>query len=636
MMIEHLLQPGQIGNLKLKNRIIYSAMSFNLNHHQGYLYDSEINSLVYRAKQEYSPGLINFPGMNTCPPSKTGKNIHHTVYNDETMLAVSKAVEKVRINGCKVMTQCGGGKSNPGLGPSDMVNTNTGTPIRQMTVGEIQGYIEEVVKSAKLCAEAGFDALEIHASTGKFLSLFLSPYTNHRTDQYGGSVYNRARIVMELLQEMRKAVGESVALTTRLTVDELAGYLTIDDGIEIAKYLAPYLDAIQPSTGFNEFKWTVTPAYFFKKGYMLDYTQAIKEHVDIPVIAMGKLGNPALAEQVVASGKADFVCLGRPLFVDPEWITKAAKGEEKEILQCIGCVNCFMENDRREIYPPQRACTLNPSNLREEAFAELVPTEHPKKVLVAGGGLAGMEAAITLAKRGHHVTLCEKSDKLGGQWIVAEHGPEKAEYRTLIPHKKNELQNAGVNIQCGVTVDRSYLEKFKPEMVVLATGAVPKSLPVDENVKFNVVQGNDVIMGEAITGQRVVVIGGRFIGMEAAIKLAREGKHVSLVDMQEIGKNANPRLAGVYRNQMVESGVYLYPSCPIRRFAETGVEITHMDLPLLLPADTVVFAVGTKPVIDLKAVLEEMQIRHCLIGDCKRIGDALYAIRDGAEIGRLI
>ena len=137
-------------------------------------------------------------------------------------------------------------------------------------------------------------------------------------------------------------------------------------------------------------------------------------------------------------------------------------------------------------------------------------------------------------------------------------------------------------------------------------------------------------------GQRVVVIGGRFIGMEAAIKLAREGKHVSLVDMQEIGKNANPRLAGVYRNQMVESGVYLYPSCPIRRFAETGVEITHMDLPLLLPADTVVFAVGTKPVIDLKAVLEEMQIRHCLIGDCKRIGDALYAIRDGAEIGRLI
>ena len=362
MMIEHLLQPGQIGNLKLKNRIIYSAMSFNLNHHQGYLYDSEINSLVYRAKQEYSPGLINFPGMNTCPPSKTGKNIHHTVYNDETMLAVSKAVEKVRINGCKVMTQCGGGKSNPGLGPSDMVNTNTGTPIRQMTVGEIQGYIEEVVKSAKLCAEAGFDALEIHASTGKFLSLFLSPYTNHRTDQYGGSVYNRARIVMELLQEMRKAVGESVALTTRLTVDDLAGYLTIDDGIEIAKYLAPYLDAIQPSTGFNEFKWTVTPAYFFKKGYMLDYTQAIKEHVDIPVIAMGKLGNPALAEQVVASGKADFVCLGRPLFVDPEWITKAAKGEEKEILQCIGCVNCFMENDRREIYPPQRACTLNPSN----------------------------------------------------------------------------------------------------------------------------------------------------------------------------------------------------------------------------------------------------------------------------------
>lgn len=636
-MIEHLLQPGQIGNLKLKNRIIYSAMSFNLSHHQGIMYDSEINSLVYRAKQEYSPGLINFPGMNTCPPSKTGANIHHTVFNDETMLAISKAVEKVKINGCKVMTQCGGGKSNPGLGPSDMPNTNTGKPMRQMTIGEIQNYIEEVAKSAKLCAEAGFDALEIHASTGKFLSMFLSPYTNHRTDQYGGSVYNRTRIVIELLQEMRKAVGESVALTTRLTVDDLVGYLTLEDGIEIAKYLAPHLDAIQPSTGFNEFKWTVTPGYFFKKGYMLDYTNAIKKNVDIPVIAMGKLGNPALAEQVVASGKADFVCLGRPLFVDPAWITKAAKGDEKQILQCIGCVNCFMENDRREIYPPQRACTLNPGNLREEAFAELIPTKHPKKILVVGGGLAGIEAAITLAKRGHAVTLCEKTNKLGGQWIVAEHGSDKAEYRTLLPYKKEEIQKSGVNIQYGINVDRTYLEEFKPEMVVLATGAVPKTLSVDNrNVKFNIVQGNEVIMGEAVVGQKVVVIGGRFVGMEAAVKLAREGKHVSLVDMQEIGKNTNPRLGGVYRNQMVESGVYMYPSCPIRRFTENGVEITHMDLPLLLPADTVVLAIGTQPVNDLKAVLEELQIRYCLVGDCKRIGDALYAIRDGAEIGRLI
>lgn len=636
-MIDHLLQEGQIGPVKLKNRIIYSAMSFNMNHTRSFLYDCEIKSLVHRAKQEYSPGLINFPGMNTSPAKKGGANIHHSVYDDETMLMIQRAVEQVKINGCKVMTQCGGGKSNPGLGPSDIKNTNTGKPTRAMTVGEIQGYIEEVAKSAKLCAQAGFDALEIHASTGKFLSQWLSPYSNHRTDDYGGSVENRARIMVELLKAMREAVGPNVALSTRLTVYDLVGYLPIEDGVEIAKILAPYLDAVQPSTGFNEFKWTVTPGYFFPKGYMLEYTEAIKKAVDIPVIAMAKLGVPAMAEQVVASGKADFVCLGRPLFVDPEWITKAAKGEDKKILQCIGCVNCFMENDRWEIYPPQRSCTLNPSLLREETFTELVPTENPKKILVVGAGLAGIEAAITLSKRGHHVTLAEKTDQLGGQWIVAEHGEEKADYRTLLPYKKNELAETDVEIHYNTLVDRAYIEAFKPDAVVVATGAVPRSLPVDcEDRDYNLVQGNDVIMGTAEVGQNVVVIGGRFIGMEAAIILARQGKHVSIVDMQEIGKNTNPRLGGIYRNEMVESGVYQYPCCPIRSFNKKGVEITHMELPLELKADTVVFAVGTKPVNDLAPILDEMGIQHFLIGDCKRIGDALYSIRDGAEIGRLI
>ena len=636
-MIEHLLKEGQIGPIKLKNRIIYSAMDFNLNHTRGFLYDCEVESLVHRAKQEYSPGLINFPGMDTVPPKKGGNNFHHSVYNDETMLMISRAVERVKINGCKVMTQCGGGKSHPGLGPSDMINTNSGQPIRAMTVGEIQGYIEEVAKSARLCAQAGFDVLEIHAATGKYLSQFFSPYCNHRTDNYGGSIENRARIMVELLQAMREAVGPNVALSTRIMVDDLGGYFTLEEGIELAKIVAPYLDAIQPSTGFNEFKWTISPAYFYPKGYMLHHTEAIKQVVDIPVIAMGKLGIPTLAENVVASGKADYVCLGRPLFVDPEWITKAAKGEDKKILQCIGCVNCYTEQDRWEIVPTQRSCTLNPALLREERFTILEPAKNQKKILVIGGGLAGIEAAITLAKRGHNVTLAEKTDKLGGQWCVAEHGNEKADYRTLLPYKRMELDEVTVDVQLNTLVDKTYIENFHPDAVVLATGAVPKALPINcVTPSYNVVQGNDVIMGTTEVGHNVVIIGGRYIGMEVAVQLAQEGKHVSLVDMQDIGKNTNPRITGIYRNEMVKYGVYQYPCCPVRSFYDDGIEITYMDLPLKLHADTIVLAIGTTPVNDLVPVLEEMNIQHFLIGDCKRIGDALYAIRDGAEIGRLI
>ena len=632
------MQAGQIGNMKLKNRIIYSSMSFHLPHHNGLFTQAEIDSLVYRAKQEYSPGLISFPTIESRPPSPKGDNFCASVYNGESALAMRKAVKQVKINGCKVMAQCVG-YGPQGLGPSDILNTNTGKPIRAMRVEEIKQYVEEVAASARMLAEVGFDALELHACTGKFLSTFLSPYTNHRTDEYGGSTYNRARFVIEILQAMRKAVGNDIALIVRLGVDDLMGEdsLTIEEGKQIAQHIAPYADAIQPSTGFNEFKWTITPAYFYSPGYMLPYTATIKENVDVPIIAMGKLGDPVLAEQTVASGKADFVCLGRPLFVDPEWVTKAVKGQNSKILRCLGCVNCFMENARREIVPAQRSCTLNPSLLREETFNTLIPAEKPKNILVAGGGLAGIEAAITLAKRGHTVSLCEKNGELGGQWLIASHEKEKVDYRTLLPYKKQQLADAGVDLGGSRIVEKANLEATKPDAVVMATGAVPKTIPIGRtDHQFNVVQGNDVIMGTAEVGQNVVVIGGRFVGMEAATHLANQGKHVSLVDVAEIGQNCNPRLGGVYRNRLVESGVYQYPNCPVRRFTKNGVEITHMHLPLLLKADTIVFAVGTKPQNELAKVLDELKIFHVEAGDCKRIGDALLAIRDGAEIGRLL
>lgn len=636
-MIEHLLKPGKMGNLTLKNRVTYSSMAFQLKHTTGQLFESEIESLAYRAKQEFGPGLINFPGAITSAPTKAGHNGHICIYNDETMLSLSRAVKRVKVNDCKVMIQCGGGARFSDCGPSDLPNNNTGTPTRGMTTGEIAGYIEEVAKAARLSAEAGFDALEVHSSTGKLLSAFLSPYSNHRTDQYGGSTYNRARLIIEMLEAMRREVHDNVAISIKLSVSDMVGYLSIEDGKEIAKHIAPYVDAIQPSAGFNEFKWTVTPAYFYKKGFLLDYTEAIKEVVDVPVVAMGKLGDPATAERVLAEGKADFVCLGRPLYADPAWLTKAAHGESHKILQCLSCVNCFTPQSRKEIFPPHRACTINPTLLREESFCNLEPAETKQKVLVVGGGLGGMEAAATLAKRGHDVTLCEKTDNLGGQWIVASKEKEKVEYRTIIPYQKREMEEAGVNIVMNTTVDEQYIENFAPDAVVLATGAQPRNLPVNNpNVKFNVVQGNDVLMDNAQVGDRVVVVGGRFIGMETAVKLVNEGKHVSLVDMQELGKGANPRISGVYRNRMVEGGVYLYPSCPIRRFTDEGLEITHMNLPLTLPADTVVLAIGTVPTRDLQKVLEARNIRHFLVGDCKRIGDALLAIRDGAEIGRLI
>lgn len=639
-MIDHLLQVGKAGNLELSNRVIYSAMSFDINHHNGFLTESEIDSLAYRAKQEYAPGLISFPSMGNSAPSKTGLNDMATIFDRTSMLMAKKAVDKVKQYGVKVMVQCGGGYENPGFGPSDRPITNSAQPIKEMTVGQIEEYVESVGKAAKLRVEAGFDAIEIHACTGKFLSTFLSPYTNRRTDLYGGNVENRARIVIDVLKEVRRVIGNEFPVFIRLSVDDLIGErgLQIEDGIKIAQLIAPYVDAIQPSVGFNEFKYTISPSYFYRAGYVIPYTEKIKAALkdDTAIIAMGKLGNPSLADKVVADGKADFVCIGRPLFADPQWMTKAANGENEKILKCIGCVNCFLTS-HREIFPPHRACTLNPANLREDEFYELNPAEEQKKILVIGGGLSGIEAAITLAKRSHHVTLCEKNGELGGQWLVASHGEEKADYRTLLPYKTMELQNAGVNVQLNTVVDEKFLEQHAYDEIVLAAGATPRSLPVPSNLnKVNVVQGNDVIMDRAEVGDRIVVIGGRFIGMEVAAKLAKAGKKVSLVDMQDIGANTNPRISGILRNQLVEYGVSLYPNCPVRRVDDFGVEITHMNLSLLLETDTVVLSIGTRPNDELKKLLDAKNIPYCSIGDCRQIGDALTAIRDGAEIGRLL
>ncbi|MEE0509738.1 MAG: FAD-dependent oxidoreductase [Peptococcaceae bacterium] len=639
-MIEHLLKEGKVGSLKLNNRVIYSAMSFDLSHHNGFLTESEIKSLVYRAKQEYAPGLISFPSMGTAAPSKVGMNDMATIFDETSMLMAKKAVQEVKKYGVKVMVQCGGGYENPGFGPSDRTTTNTGQSIKAMTISQIEEYIDSVGKAAKLRVAAGFDAIEIHACTGKFLSTFLSPYTNQREDKYGGCIENRARIVIEVLKEVRNVIGKDFPIFIRLSVDDLIGDrgLQIEDGIRIAQLIAPYVDAIQPSVGLNEFKWTISPSYFFKQGYVLPFTEKIKSslNADTAVIAMGKLGNPNLADRIVAHGSADFICLGRPLFVDPQWMTKAAKNQNDRILKCIGCVNCFLTN-HREIFPPHRACTLNPANLREDQFYHLEPADNKKNILVIGGGLAGIEAAITLSERGHNVTLCEKHDKLGGQWLIASHGEEKGDYRTLLPYKMAQLKKNGVTINLKTTVDKKFLDQHTYDCAVLATGATPKMLPYAEDLlEIKVVQGNDVIMDNVETGDRVVVIGGRFIGMEVAVKLAKGGKDVSIVDMQEIGANANPRIAGILRNQMVKYDVKMYPNCPVRKIDDFGVEITHMHLPLLLEADTVVLAIGTSSNDGLKKVLDEKNLVYYAIGDCRQVGDALTAIRDGAEIGRLL
>lgn len=641
-----LLQPVRMGGLALKNRVVYPAMSFKLSDHKGHLTEAEVESMLYRAKQKYGPGLIVFPGLNDTMQSSpvTAVNIN----SDEAMFSLKRQLARFHAYDVKVVAQIGvlGYQINPlgqktggvACGASDLRHP---VAFRSMTMEEIAVFRKKHRDMARRAKAAGFDAIQLQTEVNKkILGNFLSPRTNTRSDDYGGSTENRARLLLEVLQDTREVVGEEFPVILNLRVDDLLGErgLQLEEGLKIARMAAPYVTAINPFAGSDGFSADNSYAsYFTPPGLMLPYVKALREALpDMFIMAGCKLGDPALAEAAICDAGADMVILGRPLFADPQWLVKVAEGRSEEILHCIGCLNCYTEATRKDIYPTQRACTVNPCNLRECAFYSLQPVDASKRILVVGGGLAGMEAAATLAARGHDVTLCEASDHLGGQFYVASQESDKGAYRTLIPAKARALAASGAAVYMEKRVDRALLEEIQPDIVVLATGAVPKSLPLRKDCNMQVVQGNDVFLERVETGERVVVIGGRFVGLGAALKLSEEGKQVTVVDQGAIASGLHQRLVNHYNERLVANDVAFYPNCPVVEILDDAVEIMHLGFPVKLSADTVVQAIGTQSVNDLVPVLEKMQIPYVAIGDCKRIGDALCAIRDGAEIGRML
>ncbi|MEE0435092.1 MAG: FAD-dependent oxidoreductase [Peptococcaceae bacterium] len=637
-MIERLLEPCKIGTMSLRNRLVYPAMTFKLGDHKSRLTDAEVDSMIYRAKQNPGPGLIIFPGLNDSlyPRTMTAVNIN----TDDAMFSLRNQVSRVHKYGVCVAAEIGVVGFCPddiSYGASEMAYP---IALRAMSKEDIELYYKKITKLAQRAKTAGFDAVILQISVNKkILGTFVSPYTNHRTDEYGGSLENRARILVEAVRRVREVVGQDFTIMLDMKVDELLGTkgLQLEDGLRVAELVAPYVDVIKPIVGGEYSVNSPYSPYFTPAGPTLDVVKAVKEHLpSIHVLAGNKLGQPSLAERAVAEYGADLVALGRPLFADPAWIEKAADGRENEILHCIGCMNCYTEASRKEIYPMQRACTVNPCNLREDKFYHLESTAEPKRILVIGGGLAGMEAAATLAERGHKVVLCEKEDQLGGQFIPASQEKEKPSYRTLIPYKKKMLERSGAEIRMNTLVDEAYLKQEQPDIVVLATGAVPKALPKNLFGEIPVYQGNDILMGNRVEGKRVVVIGGGYIGLSVALQLAEEGKSVSIVDTAGIGTKVIPRLLNYYNDKLVSYGVPFYENCPVLGSNENGLEIMHFNFRVTVPADAIVQAVGTKPVNDLQSVIEALGIPCVSIGDCKRIGDALYAIRDGAEVGRIL
>lgn len=648
-----LFQPGNIGKMAIRNRIIMAAMGTYAAGFDGTMTDRLVDYYVARAKG--GVGLI-ITQLTTVTASARMPHML-SMYDDKYIPGQAKLTRAVQEHGAKIACQLGHiGIGLPHIwkdyrqpedievvGPSAVPCISFGVTPRDISREEIKSLVEDHAETARRAVDAGFDAVELHGAHGYFLSAFFSPYKNRRQDEYGGSLENRARFACEIISRIKQRVGADFPVIVRINgSDFVEGGITLEDAVRQAPLLVEAgADALNISAGAPEGREWRDLSYMFPDGAIVHLAEAVKKRVNVPVITVGKIADPQFIERILEEKKADFVAIGRPLLADPELSNKTREGRFEDIRRCIYCNNCRLGVFSKQRFQTRGAglgCTVNPMLLREREFA-IRPTPNPKKVMVVGGGLAGMEAARVLAERGHRVTLYEKDSKLGGQWNIAATHPEKNHFSTTTEYLSRGLNKADVKISFNTEVTRHLVEEEKPDAVVLATGATPVILNVPGTQGRNVVQALDVFTGQAHVGDNVVIVGGRLRGMEVANILAGQGKKVCLVTKMRLGENGTPLERNIFfvlRQKLIEKGVLIYANAPILEISDKGVYLAQEGELIFLIADTVVLAVGARADNRLARELEGVVSELYSIGDCAQPRNARDAINEGAEIARRI
>ena len=512
-------------------------------------------------------------------------------------------------------------------GPSEGTRPD-GRPVKSLSKEQIADIVKSYGEAATLAKRAGYEMIMVHCGHGWLINQFLSPYSNHRTDEYGGSLENRIRFAREVMQSVRDAVGPGFPVEVRISGSELfdGGY-GIEDGCKIAQALEEYVDMIHVSAGSYQFGFYVTtPPMFAEHGVNVHLAAEIKKHVSKPVATVGALNDPAHLEQIIAEGKADVVYMGRALLADPFLPNKIMGGNEDTIVRCLRCYTCMAERPTTGT----RRCAVNPIIGREIEGMEVTPAYKSKKVLVVGAGVAGLKAAITAAQRGHKVVLCEKSDKVGGILKSEQAIPFKYEmYQLGLSFEKQAIEE-GVEIRLNTLVTPEYVAAEKPDAVILAVGSTPivPQLPGIEG--DNVVVVNDYYLKKEKVQDSVVVLGGGLAGCECAVHLGQEGKQVHLVEMRDVlAADCNIRHKPILMKQ-VEKYATAHLGHTGLRITEEGVVCKGPDgNEVLIPGKTVICAVGQRA---NRADVDALRFTAPFVrevGDCVRPANITKAVYEG-------
>ncbi|KAF5073858.1 MULTISPECIES: FAD-dependent oxidoreductase [Acetobacterium] len=504
-----------------------------------------------------------------------------------------------------------------------------GKPVKELTQELIDDIVAAYGRVAGLAKRAGFEMIMVHGGHGWLLNQFLSPFFNHRTDKYGGPLENRARLALEVLDSVRAAVGPGFPIEFRMSGSEFfEGGYTLEDGVEIAKMVESKVDLLHITAGTYQTGFGLThPSMFEPHGRNVYLAAEIKKHVSVPVATLGGLNDPAMMEEIIASGQADIVEMARALLADPFLPRKVMSNQDADIIKCLRCFTCMAER----AVTSTRRCTVNPLIGREMDGTEIIPTANPVKVLVAGGGPAGLEAALTAAKRGHQVILCEKGDALGGILKGEQAIPFKYEMYELGVTLEKLARDAGVEIRLNTPVSKDYVDQQNVDALIVAVGSEPIVPAIPGLDGDNVIIVNDYYKKKDQVGESVVVLGGGLAGCEAAIHFAREGKPVHLVEMRsELAPDANLRHRPLMMNEIEKCGITVHTELKGLKVTDQGVVCEDLaGKEVLVPGTTVICALGQKPLRNLAESLVDCAPYVIEIGDCVKASTITTAIYQG-------
>jgi 2,4-dienoyl-CoA reductase-like NADH-dependent reductase (Old Yellow Enzyme family)/thioredoxin reductase len=515
-------------------------------------------------------------------------------------------------------------KSMHQWGPSDTTRPD-GVLVKALTTDMIAEIVASYAHVAQLAKRAGFEMLMIHGGHGWLINQFLSPMFNHRSDAYGGSLENRCRFAIEILQAVRAAVGPFFPIEFRMSGSELVpeGY-GLEEGIEIAKQIEPYVDIIHVSAGTYQRSFGDThPSMFRDHGCNVYLAAEIKKHVKKPVATLGGLNDPEQMEEIIASGKADIIYMARALLADPFLPRKVVENREDEIVKCLRCFTCMAERAATST----RRCTVNPLIGREIEGNEIYPAPVKKKVLVAGGGPGGLYAAYTAARRGHQVILCEKEEQLGGILKSEQALPFKHEMYELAGTYALLAKRAGVEIRTSTEVTPEYVEKEAPEALIIAVGSKPLVPPIKGLDGDHVVIVNNYYLEKDNVGEDVVVFGGGLAGCECAIHLGMEGKHVHLVEMRdELAPDANVRHRPLLLKE-IEKYVTVHTGYRGQEVTAEGIVcVDKSGEHHLVPGKTVICALGQCSRTAVVDALRDSAPYVAVIGDASKVSTITNAV----------